>query len=78
MNEEASVKTEPGEWKSEHGNFVLPVQCDIVKPKMIKLCDGTVVINGQPQTKRMLSAEKQAYQKLPAYVTRVFSEEIFQ
>jgi hypothetical protein len=77
--EEPSVKTEPGfgEWKTENSCLVLPVQCDIVKPKMMKLFDGTVILNGQPQlAKKRLSSDKQSFQRLPAYLKRVL--EIFE
>lgn len=77
--EEPSVKTEPGEWKTENCNLAqcLPVQCDIVKPKMMKLFDGTVILNGQPQLiKKRLSADKQSFQRLPAYLPTVTRTEI--
>ena len=44
---------------------------------MMKLFDGTVILNGQPQlAKKRLSSDKQSFQRLPAYLKRVL--EIFE
>ena len=44
---------------------------------MMKLFDGTVILNGQPQlAKKRLSSDKQTFQRLPAYLKPVLEIKI--
>ncbi|CAG5094347.1 Oidioi.mRNA.OKI2018_I69.XSR.g13473.t1.cds [Oikopleura dioica] len=58
-----------------HGYTCLPVQCDVIKPKCIKLLDGTTYVNGVEVDKNSI-VQKQTYKKLPSFVPSVTRSQV--
>ncbi|CAG5078096.1 Oidioi.mRNA.OKI2018_I69.PAR.g8899.t1.cds [Oikopleura dioica] len=75
LSPSATIKTEQTDNNFQSGS-VLPVQCDVIKPKYIKLIDGTTFVNGEQVKKYEIEEKKQKYQKLPAWMPKVTRTEI--